>query len=47
MASTQGMKTTQTPSWNNAAMLLALIIPTFTLPTVSRAKLSVLEIVNP
>ncbi|CAP87216.1 hypothetical protein PCH_Pc24g03080 [Penicillium rubens Wisconsin 54-1255] len=33
MASTRSMKTTQTPSWNNAAMPLALIIPTFTLPT--------------
>ena len=33
MASTQSMKTTQTPSWNNAAIPLALIIPTFTLST--------------
>ncbi|CAP79434.1 hypothetical protein PCH_Pc19g00180 [Penicillium rubens Wisconsin 54-1255] len=38
MASTQSMKTTQTPSWNNAALPLALIIPTFRLPTGSTVE---------
>jgi len=38
MATTQSMKTTETLAWNNGAVPLTLIIPTFTLPTASAVE---------
>jgi hypothetical protein len=38
MATAESMKATGTPAWNNAALPLTLIIPTFTLPTGSTVE---------